>query len=68
MTKVVKKDRESGDKLLKRFSGYIKSRKLIQQFRAGRYFKQTPRKIKVRQAAVKREEYRDIAKKKQFLS
>jgi hypothetical protein len=40
----------------------------MQKFRANRYFSQSPRKVDVRGAAVKREEYRAEAKRKQFLS
>ena len=68
MIKVTKRNGESGDKLLKRFSSHVKSRKLMQKFRGLRYFSQDPRKIVVREAAVKREEYRTEAKRKQFLS
>lgn len=68
MIKVAKRNGESGDKLLKRFSSHAKSRKLMQKFRALRYFKQTPRKVSVREAAVMREMHRAEAKRKQFLS
>lgn len=68
MIKVTKRNGESGDKLLRRFSSHAKSRKLMQKFRALRYFSQKPRKISVRESAVKREEYRAEAKRKQFLS
>jgi len=68
MIKVLKRDGESGDKLLKRFSNHIKSRRLLQKFRMLRYFRQSPRKINVRNAAVVREKHRAEAKKKQFLS
>jgi ribosomal protein S21 len=68
MIKVVKKEGESGERLLKRFSSHVKSRKLLQKFRELRYFKQKPRKGQVRIAAVIREEHRAEAKKQQFLS
>ncbi len=68
MIKVLKRDGESGDKLLKRFSNHIKSRRLLQKFRMLRYFRQSPRKVDVRNAAVVREKHRTEAKKKQFLS
>ncbi len=68
MIKVLKRDGESGDKLLKRFSNHIKSRRLLQKFRTLRYFRQSPRKIDVRNAAVVREKHRAETKKKQFLS
>lgn len=68
MLKIVKGDGESSEKLLKKFSNRIKSRKLMQAFRGIRYFIQKPAKIKVRAAAVSREKHRAEAKKKEFLS
>jgi ribosomal protein S21 len=68
MIKVTKRNGESGDKLLKRFSSHVKSRKLMQKFRGLRYFSQKPRKISEREAAVMREMHRTEAKRKQFLS
>ncbi len=67
MIKVTKQDGDSGDKLLKRFSKYVKNRKLIQKFRKGRYFAQKPSKIKARETAISREKYRDENKRKRFL-
>ncbi len=67
-TKVTIKDNEAQEKLLKRFSNRIKSRRLIHTFRKLRYFSQKPTKRKIRQSAVKREEYRAEAKKKEFLT
>lgn len=67
MIKVTKRDGESGERLLKRFSSHIKSRRLLQKFRALRYFSPKDRKIKVRMAAIMREKHREEAKKKQFL-
>lgn len=67
MIKVTRKDGESGEKLLKRFSSHVKSRKLMQKFRELRYFAQKPKKKEIREAAVAREEYRTEAKKKQFI-
>ncbi len=68
MLKVTKKDGESTDKLMKRFSSHIKSRRLMQKFRAARYFKQKPTKRLTRQAAVSREKYRAENKKREFLT
>lgn len=68
MIKVTKRDGESGDKLLKRFSNHIKSRRLMQKFRELRYFRRSLRKVKVRSAAVVREKHRTETKRKQFLS
>ncbi len=65
---VVKGTGESNEKLLKRFSKRIKSRKLMNRFRANRYFVQKPTRTKVRASAVCREAYRAEAKKKEFLS
>ncbi|MDH3324538.1 MAG: hypothetical protein OEL89_02790 [Candidatus Peregrinibacteria bacterium] len=67
MIKVTKKTGESGDKLLKRFSGYVKGRKLIQKFRELRYFKQKPTKKVTRETAISREKHRAVNKRKQFL-
>ncbi len=68
MIKVIKRAGESGERLLKRFSGHVKSRKLPQKFRSLRYFAKKTPKVKIREAAVSREAYRVEAKKKQFLS
>lgn len=67
MIKVTKRDGESGERVLKRFSGHAKSRGLQKKFRGLRYFAQKPRKIKVRETAISREAYRAEADKKQFL-
>ena len=68
MIKVTVRTGESFDRMLKRFGGHVKSRGLLKGFRNGRYFAQKPTKRKVREAAVKREGYRAIAKRKQFTS
>ncbi len=68
MIKVTKKDRESGEKLLKRFSSHVKSRKLPMKMNLLRNWRQKPTKGKVRQAAISRERYRKIANKKRFIS
>ena len=68
MIKVNKRDRESGEKLLKRFSSHVKSRRLPQRFNGLRNFKQKLTKGKVRAAAISREKYRKIANKKRFVS
>jgi len=65
--KVQRRDGESGERLLKRFSGHIKSTRLIQKFRKLRYFDQKPSKRKARASAVSREGYRAINKKKMFV-
>lgn len=67
MIKVIKRAGESGERLLKRFSGHVKSRKLPQKFRALRYFASKPTDKKQREIAISRENYREIAKKKQFV-
>lgn len=68
MIKVQRKDGESSEKLLKRWSGHIKSTKLIQKFRNKRYFAQKPVQTKVRSAAIKREEYRAANQKRRFMN
>jgi len=67
VVKVTPKDRESTEKLLKRFSGHVKSLRLMQKFRSLRYARQTPRKWQVRDAAIMREQHRAENKKKQYL-
>ena len=66
MIKVTKNEGESGDKLLKRFSGRIRNLKLMQRFRKSRYFKQKLTKKVVREAAISREKYRAQNKRKFF--
>lgn len=66
MIKVTRRDGESSDRLLKRFSSHVKSKRMPQKFRALRYFAPTPTKRKVRAGAVARERYRAIAKQKQY--
>ncbi len=68
MIKVVKRDGESTEKLLKRFSGHVKSTRLMQKMRGLRYVSQKPRKRVVRAAAVMREKHRAHAKKRRFLA
>ena len=68
MIKVVIRDGESTDRLIKRFLRHIKNRGLLKKFRELRYFKQKPTKKKMREAAISREKYRAENKKKQYLS
>lgn len=65
--KVQRRDGESGERLLKRFSSHVKSTRLIQKFRKIRYFDQKPSQRKERASAVSREGYRAQNKKKMFL-
>lgn len=67
MIKVTRRDGESGERLLKRFSGHVKSKKLMQKFRSMRYFSQKDSTRKQRASAISRETYRAAAKKRQFL-
>ena len=67
MIKVTRRDGESGERLLKRFSGHVKSKKMMQKFRALRYFSQKETQRKERMAAISRETYRAANKKRQFL-
>lgn len=67
MIKVTKRDRESGEKMLKRFSSHLKSRKLPQKFMKLRYFAQKPKKRVVRSAAISREQYRKANAQRRFL-
>ena len=66
MLKVVKNDGESSDRLIKRFSNRIKSRKLMNAFRAIRYNRNKPSRIKMRGTAVVREQHRAENKKREF--
>ncbi len=65
--KTTRRDGESGEKLLKRFNGHIKSLKLMQKFRRVRYFKPKARKGDMRAAAVVREAHRANNKRRSFL-
>lgn len=67
MIKVTRRDGESGERLLKRFSGHVKSTRLVQKFRKLRYNVAAPTKKKIRETALSRENYRAVAKRKQFL-
>ena len=67
MIKVKKRNGESPEKLLKRFSGHVKSRRLIQKMRSLRYFSQKPKKTTVRASAIIREAHREENKKKQYI-
>jgi ribosomal protein S21 len=67
MIKVKKRDGESGERLLKRFSGHVKGRRLQPKFRKLRYFSKKTSKRLVREAAISREHYRAIARKKQYI-
>ena len=68
MIKVVIKDGESTDRLIKRFLRHVKNRGLLKAFREKRYFAQKPTRKKVREAALSRETYRAERKKKQYIS
>ena len=68
MIKVTVRTGEAFDRMLKRFGGHVKSRGLLRAFRKGRYFAQKMTQRKARETALKREEYRAAAKKRQFLS
>lgn len=65
--KVTKRNGESGERLLKRFSGHVKNTRLIQKFRKLRYFESEPSTKKARASAVSREKYRAANKKKMFV-
>jgi len=67
MIKVTKRDSESGERLLKRFSGHVKSKGLLKKFRALRYNIPKPKLRKIRKAAIVREKYRAENKKKSLL-
>ena len=64
---VTRREGESGERLLKRFSGHIKSTRLIQKFRKLRYFAQKPTKRIARSSAVSREGHRTKNKRSQYL-
>ena len=66
--KVVRRDGESGERLLKRFSHHVKSTRLIQKFRKIRYWSRKPTEREIKAAAIAREKYRAEAKKREFLT
>lgn len=68
MIKVVAGEGMSGEKLLKKFTSYVKSRKLPQRFRKLRNFERKLSDRKAKKAAISREAYRKEANKKRFLS
>jgi len=68
MIKVIAKDGESTDRLIKRFLKHVKNRGLLKAFRNNRYFAQKPTRKKVRESALSREAYRAERKKKQYVS
>ena len=68
MISVKIKDGESGEKLLRRFAKHVKNTRIQKLFRKSRYFAQKPTQTKTRAAAISREKYRAVAKKKQFTS
>ncbi len=66
--KVIRKDGESGEKLLRRFNNHIKSTRIQKKMRKLRNFSQKPTKQVARASAIAREGYRSENKRKQFLS
>lgn len=66
-TKVTRRDGESGERFLKRFSSYIKSRRIIQAFRKKRYNNAKPTQRMAKQTAISREKYRAENKKREYL-
>jgi ribosomal protein S21 len=68
MIKVIVKDGESTDRLIKRFLKHVKNRGLLKAFRNNRYFASKPTRKKTRETALSRETYRAERKKKQYIS
>lgn len=67
MIKVSRKDGESGERLLRRFSGHVKARRLPFRLRKLRYNVKPPTKKKIRETAIAREAYRAENKRKALL-
>lgn len=63
---VVKKQKESDERLMARFNKAVQKSKKIQRIRDERYYKKQPKKRSVRAAAIKREEYRAKREKQKF--
>jgi len=63
---VVKKPKESDERLMARFNKAIQRSKKVQLIRETRYHSKKPRKIYIRAAAIKREGYRAAREKQKF--
>jgi len=63
---VVKKQKESDERLIARFNKAVQRSKKIQRIRDTRYNSKKPRKRFVRAAAIKREGYRAAREKQKF--
>ena len=63
---VVKKPKESDERLMARFNKAVQKSKKIQMIRDSRYFSKKPRKIYTRAGAIKREGYRAAREKQKF--
>lgn len=64
--KVIKKQKESDERLMERFNKAIQKSKKIPKIREARYNVKKPKKRYVRSAAIKREEYRSQREKQKF--
>jgi hypothetical protein len=66
-TTVVKSEKESNEKLISRFNKTVQASRVVQMAKERLFHKGKPSRIKVREAAVKREEYRKIREKQRYL-
>lgn len=63
---VVKRPKESDERLMARFNKAVQKSKKIQKIRDTRYFSKKPRRVNVRAAAIMREGYRSAREKQKF--
>ncbi len=64
--KVVKSTKESFERFMSRFDGMVQRARIVRLLRERRHCKKDPTKRQIRQAALKREEYRAKREKMKF--
>ena len=68
MIYAIKKANESNERLISRFKKVVQRSRVLMDAKQHRYFEQKPRKRHIRNAAVKRDHYRNKRTKEQFYS
>lgn len=63
---IVKKDKESNERAISRFTKRVQASRKLQKIRGSRYHSKKETKNKVRAGAVKREEYRAKRARRSF--
>lgn len=63
---VVKKNKESNERMVARFTKLVNASRKLLVIREGRYFKKDKTKGKVRASAIAREKYRAVRNKQRF--